>query len=470
MRAELGFVAFHLLFVGPGLALLYALGFVRRLREVPAALGPAYLAGVAGTMSLLLGLLTLGAAVRLPLSVAVSGLVTVALVAVGFVLARRRPAPDEPEPERARIGLEVWIARVIVAVIAAFFVIGFSAFVDLPTVGDDWTIWSYKGLALYELGGTLDQELYTRSDLGPAHPYYPLLQPLYQSIFFRASDQVQLQEFHAVLWVLYGSFIWTVLWLARTRRLPLFLVVIPVAALTFGTKNHESITNGYADMTVSAFVAAGALAMGMWVRDGAARYAILGGVLLAGGANTKNEGVLAAVAVVAVAFGFVVAQRWRGWQTWLAASAITAIGSIPWMLWRSSKDIPSENQVSISEGLKRLPDELHRVPKSFTGVFDNLSDSGAWTYLVPCMLVLSVVCIVRGVARQEAVFYLSAAVLMTLGLVYTYTVGTLPIDYWLESSVNRTVSTIVCVSAVGVVHLVALVLRDLAGRPERVPP
>lgn len=470
MRQEVGFVAFHLLFIAPGLALLYALGFVTRLREVPAALGPAYLAGVAGTMSILLALLTLGAAVRLPLSVAVAGLLTVGLAAAGFLFARRRPAPDEPEPEAARIGLEVWIARLVIGVVAAFFVIGFSSFLDLPSVGDDWRIWSYKALALYELGGTLDEKLYTTSTLGPAHPYYPMLQPLLQSVFFRATGEVQLQEFHAVLWLLYGSFIWTVVWLARTRRLPLFLIALPVAALAFGTKNHESVTNGYADMTVSAFAGAGALAIGMWVRDGAARYAVLGGVLMAGAANTKNEGVMAAVAVLGVAAVFVLAQRWRGWQTWLAAAAITGLGSIPWMLWRSSKGIESENQASLGEGLKRLPDELHRVPKAFTGVFDNMTDSGAWTYLVPCMLVLSVVCLVRGVGRREAAFYLGTAVLMTLVLVYTYTVGTLPIDYWLESSVNRTVSPIVCVCAVGLVHLVALVLRDLAGRPERVPP
>jgi len=246
--------------------------------------------------------------------------------------------------------------------------------------------------------------------------------------------------------------------------------VVPAAALAFGTKSHESATNGYADMTVSTFVGAGALAMGLWVRDGAARYAVLGGVLLAGGANTKNEGLLGAAAVLGVAFAFVLAQRWRGWRTWLVAAAITGIGSVPWMLWRSSKDIPSENQTPLGESFGRLFDELPRVPKSFTGIFDNFADSGAWSYLVPCFLVLAVVCLIRGVARREAAFYLGAAVAMTLGLVYIYTTGTLPIDYWLHSSVNRTVSSIVYVCAVGVMHLVALLLSDLARRPDRGPP
>ena len=471
MRQELGFVAFVVAFLVPGLALLYALGFVTRVREVPGALGPAFLAGVAGTMTVLLALLSAGAAVRMPLFVVVVGIATVGLVAAGFVLARRRPRPPgEPEPERAARGLEVWVPRLMVGVMAAFFLIGFSAFLDLPTVGDDWTIWSYKGLSLYQLGGTLDHELYTRSDLGPAHPYYPMLQPLLQSLFFRTTGEAQLQEFHAVLWVLFGSFIWTVLWLARTRSLPLWLVVVPTAALAFGMKSHEAATNGYADTTVSSFAGAGALAVGLWLRDGAARYAVLGGVLLAGGANTKNEGVSAAIVVLLVAAAFVVAERGRGWRPWLAAAGITLAGTIPWSLWRSAHDVTDASRVGVIESFERLPDELHRVPKAFTAIFDNMADSGAWTYLVPCLLALAVVCLVRGVARREAAFYLSASVLMTLALVFTYTTGLLPVDYWLESSANRTVSTIVYVCGVGTVHLVGLLLRDLASRPQRVPP
>jgi hypothetical protein len=170
-------------------------------------------------------------------------------------------------------------------------------------------------------------------------------------------------------------------------------------------------------------------------------------------------------------------QRREAWRQWAVMAAIAVAGALPWMLWRSSKGIKDANRAEAGDALDALGPEIDRVPKSFTAIFDQIVDAGRWTYIVPCLLVLSVVCLVRGTARREAAFYLAVPVLMTFALVLVYWTGNLEIDYWLGSSADRTVAGIVYVSGVGLVHLSGILLsglgapaRNVPGRPEPGPP
>jgi hypothetical protein len=460
MREEAGFVAFHLAFVPPGLALLYALGFVRRLREVPAAVGPAYLAGLAAVGSLLVLMLVLGAAVKLPALALVAIAVTAVLGAVGF-LRRGRERPPDAEPPASR--LEAWIPRAAAGLLSVFFVLTASAFSRAPTVGDDWTVWSYKALAFFHLGGKLDPIVFTATHPGPAHRHYPVLQPLLESLFFRSVGEAQLQEWHVVLWILFAAFVWTMLWLARTRGFSLLVLVVPVVALAIGDRSHRIVEIGYADVTVAAFAGVAALALGLWLSDGGARHLILAAVMLTGAANTKNEGLLAGVALLVAAGVAMVVTRRREWRPWLAAGAIFAAGALPWILWRSSKDLQSQDIAPLGDSLDAtyLGDRADRIPEAFSGIFDRLGDVGHWTYIPPVLLALAVTCLIRGVARREAAFYLGSATLMVLGLVFVYWTGHPPLDYWIETSADRTVTSVVYICAAGVIHLLALIMATI---------
>ncbi|MDQ3933826.1 MAG: hypothetical protein M3340_04255 [Actinomycetota bacterium] len=467
MRQDAGFAAFHLAFVPPGLALLYALGFVRRAREVPAAIGPAYVAGLAVVLTPLILLLVLGTGVKLPALAAVSFVATLALGVVGWV-RRERVEPVELEPPATR--LETWIVRIGIGVLSVFFTLTATAFSKAPTVGDDWAFWSYKGVAFFQLDGKLDPLVFTGTDPGPAHPHYPVLQPLLESLFFRSVDDIQLQEWHVVLWVFFAAVVWTMLWLARTRGFPLLIVLIPVAALAISDRSHRIVEIGYADVTVAGFVGVGALAVGLWLNGGGARYLVLAGVVLAAAANTKNEGLVAAVAILVVAGATTIITRRGGWRPLLAAGAIFGAGVLPWMLWRGSHDIKSKDVPPLGEALEwdYLGDRFDRVPKAFSGLFDKFGDVGHWSFLVPCLLALAITCLVRGVARREAGFYLGSATLMVLGLVFVYWTGYLEIDYWLENSADRTVASVVYICAAGVIHLTALIMATI--RPAATPP
>jgi hypothetical protein len=469
-RETAGTIAFHVAFAVPGMALLYALGFVRRLREIPAAIGPAYLAGIPTVMSILLFLLVLGVGIRLPQLAVVAAATTVVLGAVGLALRRRHLADQREEPEPPASAIERWLPRVGIAALAAFFVIGISAFAEAPTVGDDWTIWSFKGVAFFHFGGELVPEVFASQGdrIGAAHQYYPVLQPLFESLYFRAGGTVLLQEWHSIHWILFGSFIWTIAWLARSRGFSPFLLLIPVTIVALTPKAHRMMETGYADITVACFVGAGALAVGLWISKGGARYAILGALFLAGAANTKNEGLMAAFAVGVVALVMLAVTRRPSWRAWLASVALFGAAVAPWLQWRSSQEkIYSQDFPGVGNVLKwdYLTDRFDRVGQSFSAVFDHLADPGHWTWIVPCLLVLAIACLITGTARREAAFYLGVATLMVFGLVFVYWTGYLDIEYWLENSSDRTAASIAYVCGAGLVHLLAIVAGPIFARP-----
>ena len=93
MRAAGGFVAIHAVFAAVGMALLFALGMVSRVRDIPARLGPAYLSGVAAVMSCLVLLLVVGVPIRLPELALTSVLLAIGFVAIRLWLRRRGRPP-----------------------------------------------------------------------------------------------------------------------------------------------------------------------------------------------------------------------------------------------------------------------------------------------------------------------------------------------------------------------------------------
>jgi hypothetical protein len=464
-RSALGFAGIHLLFAAAGMALLYALGFVSRLRHLLTALGPAYLAGLAGVMPVLILLMVLGVPIRAVEATVTATALTVALAATGFALSRRRPAPAPADDEPPADTAERWLARAGVAALGLYFAIGASAFAKLPAVGDDWAFWSYKGLVLYDYGGRLDQEVLTGAFPGPAHLDYPMLQPLFESILFRGMGGIHLQEWHIALWILFASFVWTVGFLFRSRGVGMPVLLGPLAALGLSPLAATWVAIGYGDVSVACFAAAGVLCVGLWLDGGQARYALLGGVLLAGAANTKNEGLTAAAAVLLAAAVVLFRTRRDGagghrWRAWAAAAGIAAAGALPWILWRSSHGLRNDDVPALGNSLDVdfLTGRLDRLSQAVGKLAAQLANQGAWIWIVPCFLVVAIVCLATGSARRQAAFYLGTAVLMMLSLYWVYWTGRLEARYWLEFSGDRVVTGVVFVSAVGLIHLLALVL------------
>jgi hypothetical protein len=456
-RAELGFVAAHLLLALPGAALLYALGIVRaRPRDLLAAAGPAYLAGVAVTMTALIALMTLGLNVRLPQFLAAALGLTALLVAAG-VAARRRGLREEPAAEPPSSAAERWGWRLTLAAIALLLFIGAESVWRNPTGGDDATIWTHKALALFLFDGDLGVGVLNGDQPGPAHTDYPILQPLLQTFFWRVMGGVNAQEFHSSLWVLFGAFVWTVGFLLRRRGTPRLVLLAPLAALAVMPGAAQFLTIGYADITVACFAGVGALCAALWLDGGPRRYALLSALFLAAAANTKNEGQLVAFAVVAAATVAVLVARPRPWRPAVGAAALLAALSLPWLAWRSANDIDNDASRSLGEALdwSFLSDNLDRLSKAFGRIFLQLADQGNWTFVLPVFIGLAGICIATATARRIAAFYLGAGTLVTLGLAWVYWTGLVEIELWLNSSTDRVVACVVFVAGAGATHLIA---------------
>jgi hypothetical protein len=460
MRPALGFAGTHLAFAVAGMALLFALGLVRRPRQLPAALGPAYVCGLAAVMPVLILLLVIGAPVTLPTLFATVLVLTAALGAVGVRGIRRGRAPEAADPPAAS-PVELWATRVAVAAVALFAAVGSSAFAKIPTLGDDFSIWSAKAIALFSFDGRLNHDVFAGGALGPPHLDYPLFQPLLESLFYRAMDGLHLQEMHMMLWILFIAFIWTVGFLLRERGVPAILMLPPLAVLVVAPGSARFVATGYADVPVGCFVALGALCVGLWLDDGPREYALLGGVFLAAAANIKNEGLIAAVFILATALAVTAVTRSGRWRPVLTGAAIAAAGAAPWVIWRSSHGIANDDVHPLATSLDWhfLTSRLDRLSAAAGKVVLQLADQAQWSWIAPCFLALAIVCLVTGSARRQAVFYLVTATLMALGLLWVYWTGKLRIGYWLTFSANRVTIAIVFVSAVGLVHLVALLLR-----------
>lgn len=462
-RADLGFLAVHAVLAVPGMALLYGTGLVSRIRDLPAAVGPAYLFGVATVITTMIVLMCAGLPGRLPLLAMVTAVLTVAFAAPRALAALRgRPTAAATEPDRPGGGRgETWGWWLAILALVLFFAVGASAFEKLPVGGDAATIWTIKSIALFHHGGELDG-FFTGANPGPARLDYPILQPLLESVFYRTMGGEQVQRFHTALWILYAAFVWTAGWLLRRRGIPRLAVIGPVFALAVAPAATKFLATGYADMTVALFAAAGALCIGIWFDGAPARFALLGGVMLAAAANTKNEGQLAAVAVLVAAAAVVAFSREHRWRDWLGMAGVVAAGSLPWIAWRSSHDLENVDARGLSESLdwSFLVDRLDRLSTIFGELFLQIGSQGNWIWAVPTFLALAIICLAKGTARPAAAFYLTAGVVMFLGLVWVYWTGHPEIGLWLRSSADRTVAGVAFVAAMGALHLASRALSD----------
>jgi hypothetical protein len=454
MRAVLGFTGVHVVLAAVGGALMYALGLVDRRpgRAWLLAIGPAYFCGVALVLPALIALLVVGVALNLVSFLIVSLVAAAALVAAG--LRRRAGGSIAPVPAPSRSPFELWAMRAAVALLAIWFLVACFAFPGLPTYGDDLRIWSFRAAGLFFFGH-LQQGVLVGDPTQLPHPDYPLLQPALESVTYRAMGKLALQAIHLELWILYGAFVWTVAYLlAPGRRALAWLPVLLALAVAPGGYTWPLI--GYADTTVSCFVGAGVLCLGLWLETRRAAYAVLAGVMLMAAANTKNEGLVDAVIVLAAAaLASLAGARRRELRWLLLGAAIALIGALPWHLWVSANLHNASDFYPLHDALNWhfLTSRLHRVSEAFKAIADRFQNQAQWVWLAPAFLAICAVALITGTARRLALFYLGATVAITAALVWAYWTSKLPIGFHLATSVDRTVGAVLFVCAVGLAHL-----------------
>ncbi len=467
MGSDLAPFVVDLLLAVAGLGLLFAIGLVP-LRPAPllAALGLGYILGTAAVPVALIALLVIGVPFNLG-----TFLVVVALcVGAGLVrLWQQRPPvapPTATEPSWWRQPwrswpVDAWVIVGFVVVFGAFALFGLISVWKAPIVEwDAWSIWARKAQMLtgHE---TLVPDFFASPSYVWVHLEYPLQLPLWEALHSRVNGSFEMQAVLRHVWLLLVGFVWAVAYLLRDQVKP--IVWAPILLLVAAAPGAwEQLLTGYADVPMAMFVCLGTISLALWLRDGDTRALALGALMLAGAANTKNEGLMAALALLLVAWVATLVQGLR-WRPFALAAVGVGAAIAPWRLWVSAHHI--ETEISISKGLNPsfLLERDDRLRPTLEAIGHQLGDPSRWIYLLPLAGLVVLACLVSGIGRRVAWFYLAAFLVVCAGFVWSYLVSPNEIEWLIATSATRTVTAPILICLAALVHLSGLLFAALLG-------
>jgi hypothetical protein len=447
VRVGLGPVAANLLFLFAGAGLCAALGVSGpKLRSWLVDIGLSYMTGVAATGLALIVLLVVG----IPFGVGTIALTSLALGGGGFLYARSRGRPVIERPVRGSLRdvfagprPDVLVVAVFVLVLAVFGAIALrTSLLTQLDQWDGWSIWTRKAVVLANFDG-LSSDFFTNHAYTFMHLDYPLLLPVIEGVFFRAAGDINTQAMHAQLWLLLIGFAWAAAGvMSRVARPVVWAPVVLAAVIAPGVLGQ--LLSGYADVPMAIFIGLGAILVGGWLREREPWQLVLGVLMLGAGANVKNEGLVAAVALLgALTVVFLVQRSWR--KALPVAGAWAGLGAavLPWRLWQAANGV--EGDLPIGKGLDPgfLGDRWSRVQPSIDGLNAQILDQAQWIYLVPLATGIVVVALWQRRTRPLASFYLLSGVLAFAAMVWAYVISSNDLAWHLNTSVNRVVVVIV---------------------------
>lgn len=479
MRGDFAHLAVTVLYLVPGILLLVAVRVIEfRAIQVLAALGLAYLAGVALVATTSIFLLVIGVPMNAPMYLIVAAALN-GVLGVGAIRARRREAPGEVRKEKstqaptARLrewlgkrSTAWWVAAVTLSAIAVLAVVGFITALKAPVSGwDGWSIWARKGQMLFYEDG-LSKEFFTSEYYGFMHPDYPLLLPVWESVFFRFAGAPDTQALHAQFWILLVAGVWAAGFLAH-RAAPAIrgskewaaAIWAPLLGVLIVTPNvHRQTLQIYADIPMSVFAMAAVLCIALWMQGRRVGYLALAALLIGATANVKNEGLTTALAIIAalliVRLFQVEGSRWQSFKpAALCAAAVAALAILPWRIWIAANDV--HGLVSISDGLSPtfLIEHADRIEPAVRAIAKQLLLPSSWNLIPLLAVAIVLVCLIVGVGRRIATFYALAGSLTLAAIVWGYVVAPTELASHLHASVDRLVDGFVFISAAALLHL-----------------
>ena len=466
MRAIAGLLLFHAALIGAGLGVLRGLRITEPgLRAAGAAIGPAFLAGAAVVVTLSVAALVVG----IPLHLWTAAVIALLCAAGGYGVAisrwpAGRAAATEPAP-----WARITPVRIFAAALAAYGAFGAFAMSRLPTCCDDARIWSLKGLSLFYYTG-LKPEVFNNGFMYRAHPVYPLFQPVLEALLFRATGRPELRLFHAELWLVSAAAVWTLIYLVSRRRLSalaMLACLAPVGLLIVASQPSWNIANGFADTTGSMVLAAGALALGLWLQRGDRGLLALSSILLAAAANTKDEDMIGVAAVLIVGAIALLLRSGRARLPRYAAGAALAVALIvPWRIWVAAHHLKDSVTPPLPRALSPgfLAGRIHELHESAVAMIAQALSGYGWIGGV--FVAVCIVCLVTRTCRRTAWFYLGSVAVIVAALLWLYMTTPLNLpSFLIPTSMDRTVSAFMVLAAFATGHLLS-VLADARAGPE----
>jgi hypothetical protein len=254
-------------------------------------------------------------------------------------------------------------------------------------------------------------------------------------------------------WSLLIGYAWTVVFVAlRVLGKPWAIVVGFAIVLVPG--GYQQAFTGYADVPMAAFIGAGTLFIGCWLRTGSVSFLSAGALLLAGAAATKNEGLLGAVVVLVAAVVVSGANLPTRRRHALIALALVGVSVLPWRIWVARHGIHGD--VPFLDGLSPsyLADRTGRASLA-AGRLARTAVGKDWPVIVPAAIILAGAGVASRQLRPLAAFHAIAGLAFFAVLVWIYWISTSNIHWYLSTSGSRTTTALVFIGASAVVHLSA---------------
>ena len=438
-RALAGLAALNVAYALVGLSLLWGLRAFRTWGALLRLAGLGYLVGLAAFGVLWTALLVVGVPFG-GIGIVVSLLV---LAAAGVVSGRLRGCRLERGLPRIGGTPTVLVSAAGIALAGLFLEALFRAsrLLSLQEY-DAWAFWVPKGKAIYFFDG-LDTRLFTTTP----NASYPPLQPILDAAAFHAMGGADVVTLHVQFWFVIVGAIGAAAGLLHGRTPP-WLLWPPLLLVLVVPRFGERLLAPQGDVLLDVLVAVAALLLALWLRDAAGWRLAAAAVLLAGGANTKREGILFAACVLAAAF---VVSRPRRWPRLLGASLAVGLAVLPWRIWTARHDISSGTPPSFDTG---------RIGGALRLSFDVLYSNARWSVL-PLVATIALVAAAVWGDRRLAAYVGLVAVGLFAGGVWS-TVGFPDLAITADESGNpivRYTGSMVFLAAVAVPLLLSSVWR-----------
>jgi hypothetical protein len=431
-----GLLGANLLILVVGVGTLPLLGAARSWRELLSRCGLAYLCGlvVVGIVSAHLALVHV--------STGWIGLSVLAAAALGVTFWRLRGT--------TRIGLARpgWVDLAGAAAFAAVVVEYARAFRVAPLNRyDAWAIWALKGHALYAFGWA-DPVVFAGTSYRFANLDYPLLLPSLEAIDFRAMGAFDTRLLHVQFLLFLVAAVLALVALLHDV-VPRLVLWASVLALALAPAVFDQLLTAYADLPLALVFGVGVAAVGRWTSTNE-RWSLAVATLCFGGALlTKNEG---ALVVAAVFLGLFVVAR-RRWRALAVAAAVDVALVVPWRIYVGIHHLHDINYSFLNSfDYGHIHGRAGVGPIAFRTLGGQMVDPGQWGLLVPIAAVIVVVALVTG-PRALALFAVIWTLVSWLGFSWIYVISHYEYSYYLDSTKERVVASIV----VGLVALAPLI-------------
>jgi hypothetical protein len=409
-----------------GLGALPWLGAARSWRMLVSRCGLAYLCGlvIAGVVAAHVALVHLS-----------FGWLGLSLLAAVSVVSGAWHLRESERPEWRRPG---WPALAAAGALAALLAEYARAFAVAPLNRyDAWAIWALKGHALYAFGWA-DPAVFAGSAYRFANLDYPLLLPSLEAIDFRAMGAFDTRWLHVqFLLVLVAALaaLGTVLW----GRAPKTLVWALLGAVALAPAVFDQLLTAYADLPLALVFAVGVAAAGRWLLTDERWTLAIATLCFGGTLLTKNEGTLFVVAV----FVGLLAAAYRRWRALAIAAAVEVAFLLPWKIYVRVHHLHDINySLTNTFDVDHISGRLGVGPIAFRTLGRQMVDPLQWGLLAPLFLVLLVVAAFVG-ARALALYGAVVVVLSWLGLSWIYVISHYEYSYYLDSTKERVVASVV---------------------------